>query len=177
MNHKFDVALSFATENQQLVEKVYHYLKAESINVFFAPSPEGQMFLSGKNQREAFYNIFGMDAKFVALFVSKYYISKEVPMEEAGIAFAKHVSDGSVIPIYIDDTSLPTDIFNPKSMNYFKSSNPAVIASHLAGKIKIAGGHHRADGVMEAGKNVMNINGNIGGTQVFVQEINGSIKR
>lgn len=177
MNYKFDVALSFATENQQLVETVYHYLKAENISVFFAPSPEGQMFLSGKNQREAFYNIFGMNTKFVALFVSKYYISKEVPMEEAGIAFAKHASDGSVIPIYIDDASLPTDMFNPKSMNYFKSSNPAVIASHLAGKIKTTGGNPRADGVKEVGKNVMNIKGNIGGTQVFVQNVNGSIKR
>lgn len=98
-------------------------------------------------------------------------------MEEAGIAFAKHESDGSVIPIYIDDVTLPADMFNSKSMNYFKSSNPAVIASHLAGKIKTLGSANRADGVMEEGKNVMNINGNIGGTQVFVQNINGSIRR
>ena len=59
MDYKYDIALSFATEDQKLVEKVYHYLRAENLNVFFAPSQEGQKVLSGKNQREVFYSIFG----------------------------------------------------------------------------------------------------------------------
>lgn len=71
MEKQFEIALSYATEDQNLVEKVYHYLKAEQVNVFFAPSKEGQVFLSGKNQREAFYSIFGKNARYVALFVSK----------------------------------------------------------------------------------------------------------
>lgn len=45
MNHQFDIALSFATENQPLADTVYHYLKAKGLRVFFAPSPEGQEFI------------------------------------------------------------------------------------------------------------------------------------
>lgn len=57
MKYQYDIALSFATENQDLVEKVYHYLRAEAITVFFAPSPECHRILNGRNQREAFYEI------------------------------------------------------------------------------------------------------------------------
>lgn len=51
---QFDVALSFATENQPLVENVYHYLKAKGLRVFFAASPEGQVFISGKTSARCF---------------------------------------------------------------------------------------------------------------------------
>lgn len=71
MKCQFDIALSFATENQPLVDTVYHYLKVRGFRVFFAPSPEGQVFISGKNQREVFYQIFGWEAAYAALFVTK----------------------------------------------------------------------------------------------------------
>lgn len=175
MKYQYEIALSFATEEQDLVEKVYHYLKAENINVFFAPSPEGQILLSGKNQREIFYNIFGMNAKYVALFVSNHYIGREIPMEEASIAFAKHGKDGKVIPIYLDGTSLPASMFNPKDTNYFKSNNPAVIASHLAAKIKSARDISKSESKVAGSGNVMNINGNVAEKQIFMQTSKGSI--
>lgn len=83
MDKKYSIALSFATENQELVEKVYYYLKAEGIPTFFAPARECQMDISGKNQSEIFYEIFGLRAEYVALFVSNSYVNKRVPMEEA----------------------------------------------------------------------------------------------
>lgn len=91
MQQKFDIALSFATEEQNLVEKVYHYLRAEGLSVFFAPTPESQEILSGKDQKEVFYEIFALRAKYVVLFVSTNYIVKAVPMEEAEISFASMV--------------------------------------------------------------------------------------
>lgn len=176
MNYEYKIALSFATEEQPLVEKVYNYLKAENLPVFFAPSPECQTFLSGKNQREVFYNIFGLQSEYVALFVSKYYIAKDVPMEEANIAFSKHSCDGRVIPIYLDGTSLPTDMFNPKSTNYFKSSNPAAIASHLATKIKSTNSTYKKPSTSTASRNVMNVTGNTAEKQIFIQTLNGRIE-
>lgn len=137
MQYRYDVALSFATENKDIVDKVYHYLKAEGITAFFAPSPEAQVILSGQNGREIFYKIFGLESEYAALFVSKYYVEKEVPMEEATIAFNKHNGDGKVIPVYLDGTPLPKDMLDPKSTNYFVSNNAVEIASHLASRIKI----------------------------------------
>lgn len=54
MKYDYKIALSYATENEEIASKVYHYLKAEGISVFFAPAPECQIVLSGKNQREVF---------------------------------------------------------------------------------------------------------------------------
>lgn len=175
MSYNFKIALSFATEDQDLVEKVYHYLKAEKIKVFFAPSSEGQILLSGKNQREIFYDIFGLKSEFVALFVSQHYVSKKIPMEEASIAFAKHSNEGSVLPIYIDGTSLPIEMFNPESRNYFESDNPAVIANHLSSKVKQES-NLIVSNVSENEKNVFNIKENSAEKQIFIQTLNGSIE-
>lgn len=172
MSNKFDIALSFASEDQALVEKVYDYLRAEDIKPFFAPSPEGQVFLSGKNQRETFYRIFGKDARYVALFVSKNYIVREVPMEEAGIALGKHRDDGSVIPIYIDGTQLPDTMLDPKRMNYFESDNPVTIADHLAKKIKADKRRKKQTNASGAGNNVMTVSGNTCENGIFIQNYN-----
>lgn len=176
MNNTYQIALSFATEDQELVQTVYHYLKAESISVFYAPDPECQTILSGKNQREVFYEIFGLNTVFVALFVSKSYIVKKVPMEEAAIAIAKHSGNGSVIPIYLDDTQLPADLFDPNHTNYFKSDNPAQIAGHLAAKVQYSDlSRRKIQRTTESG-NVMNIKNNIAEKQLFIQTLNGSIE-
>ena len=176
MSYKYKIALSFATENQDLVERVYHYLRAEKINVFFAPSSEAQVILSGKNQREVFYSIFGMDSEYVALFVSKQYVAKEIPMEEARIAFARHTNEGKVIPIYLDGTSLPENMFNPKTTNYFKSDNPTEIASHLASRVNKENDLCWENVSNESAESKMNISGNVAEKQIIIQTMNGNIE-
>ncbi len=168
MGKVFDIALSFATEDQALVEDVYHYLKAEGFSVFFAPSSEGQTLLSGKNQREIFYQIFGSMSKHVALFVSKDYVIKQVPMEEARIALAKHSDSGGVIPIYLDSTRLPLDMLDPKKVNYYRSSSAADIATHLSGKLRADAPHPSADASLSGG---MHISGNVAERQIFIQNM------
>ena len=175
MEYTYKIALSYALTDEDTVKKVYHYLKAEGISVFFASAPECQIVLSGKNQREIFYEIFGIKAEYVALFVSSHYIGREVPMEEAGIAFAKHSANGSVIPIYMDDAILQEDMFNPKETNYFKSNNPIEIANHLATKIRAANVFQLdAEDDTKSG-NIINIKNNKAKKQIFVHKLEGNI--
>lgn len=174
MEDRFDIALSFAMENYELVNTVYHYLRSEKLRVFFAPSPLGQTLLSGQNQREVFYRIFGLNTTYVALFVSKDYLSKAVPMEEARIAIAKHSDTATVIPIYLDDAVLPPELLDPKQVNYFKSSNPAQIASLLATRVKVAAPQSDHDPSSHGGSS-MHISGNSGEKQVFIQTLHGDI--
>lgn len=174
MKYSYEIALSFAMEDKEIVEKVYHYLRAEDISVFYAPASESQVILSGKNQREIFYEIFGLKAKYVALFVSKTYITKKIPMEEASIAIAKHSKDGSVIPIYLDNASLPADLFSPQDTNYFKSKSPAEISNHLAEKIKAASDEQTE--ILSDSKSIMNVKNNKAEKQIFVQNLSGSIE-
>lgn len=175
MKCQFDIALSFATENQPLVDTVYHYLKAKGLRVFFAPSPEGQVFISGKNQREVFYQIFGWEAAYAALFVSKDYVCKKVPMEEACIALTERKGTGTVIPIYLDGTPLPSELFNPKQENYFASGNPVVIASHMVARCKLPVPSPSAQTESQASVG-MHISGNIAEKQVFIQKLVGNLE-
>lgn len=174
MNYQFDIALSFATENQALVENVYHYLKAKGFRIFFAPSPEGQAFISGKNQREVFYQIFGWEAEYVALFVTKDYICKKVPMEEASIALTERAGAGTVIPIYLDGTPLPAELLDPKQTNYFASENPVAIAAHLAARCKTPEPLPTAPPASQD-LGGMYISGNTAQKQVFIQKHEGTI--
>lgn len=174
MKYQFDIALSFATENQPLVENVYHYLKAKGLRVFFAPSPEGQVFISGKNQREVFYQIFGREAAYAALFVSKDYVCKQVPMEEACIALTERKGTGTAIPIYLDGTPLPVELFDSKQENYFASDNPVAIASHLAARCgqSVSSPSAQSDSQEFGG---MHISGNVAEKQVYIQEFIGNL--
>lgn len=175
MDQHYDIALSFATEEQELVEKVYRYLKAEGVSVFFAPSSECQAVLSGKNQREIFYEIFGLRADYVALFVSKNYIIKKVTMEEAGIAIAKRGNEGKVVPVYLDGTSLPIKLFNPENYNYFVSDDAAMIAAHLALKIKSTAGENKREILTKQTEPVMKVSGNQAKKMVNIQNVEGNV--
>lgn len=173
MGCQFNIALSFATENQPLVETVYNYLKGQDFRVFFAPSQEGQAFISGKNQRQVFYRIFGLEAEYAALFVSKEYVRKKVPMEEARIALINRVGKGTVIPIYLDGTPLPDDLFDPRQTNYFRSKDPVAIAAHLAARCRECeptpmqpvpqgfGGMYISDNHAETMVNIKDLNGGL----------------
>lgn len=178
MEHKFDIALSFATANEALVENVYHYLRAEGYSVFFAPSPEGQAYISGKNQRQVFYQIFGLEAEYVALFVTWEYLDSEVAMEEATIALTKRRDDGTVIPIYLDHSILPYNLFDPKQSNYYISNNAVDIAVHLAARCRQsespapAPSAPQPDAQSSCG---MHISGNTSGKQVFIQSMSGDL--
>jgi hypothetical protein len=167
VDYKYQVAISYATEEQALAEKVYHYLRAEDVTTFFAPAPECQAFLSGMNQREAFYRIFGLYCEYAVLLVCKNYVVKPVPMEEANIAFSKRGPEGKVIPVYLDGTSLPQDMLDPKVVNYFSSNNPVEIAGHIAAKIN-NGFQQLKSRPVPAASNVINATNNKGKTQYFI---------
>ncbi|OJV62992.1 MAG: hypothetical protein BGO41_09820 [Clostridiales bacterium 38-18] len=165
----YDVALSFSMDEVDLVKDVYFYLKAEGYTVFFAP--ECQEALSGKNQREVFYNIFGLSSNYVVLFVSESYLRKKVTMEEAHIAFSKLGKTGRVLPIYTDHAELPIELLNPSEFNYFKESRAAFIASHISGKIAL-NKHKKGSPSVEQKEGSMNNINNQATNQVFINKIN-----
>lgn len=169
----YDIALSYSTVKQSLVQKVYHYLRAEGLAVFFAP--ECQADLIGKNQREAFYDVFGKKSEYVALFVNSNYIHGAVTMEEAEIAYATHTPD-KVVAIYLDDSKLPKRLLDPKQINYFKAKAPALIAEQLAKKIRQERNSKvtEKEAVTDKLSSQFHVEGNHAEKQIFAQTI-GSI--
>ena len=125
----YDIALSYASENYEIVDSVYHYLLGSGFTVFYAI--ECQHILVGEHQEEVFYKIFSQAARCAVLFVSQHYISKKVPMKEAKICMANR-RGYQLIPVYLDGTPLPG---LDSSINYFRSDNPEEIVSMITKRI------------------------------------------
>ena len=175
MKKEYDIAISYATAQKDLADRIYHYVKSAGWRVFFAPAC--QSTLAGANQREVFFRIFSQAAEFVVLLVSQDYLTRKVPMEEANIAITAHRGDGHVIPVYLDDARLPDAMWNPDELNYFSSSNPAEIASLLNDKLTCFSKEERLGRELEASaKAAIYIQGNSArNMQIFTDPvINGS---
>ena len=143
--YKYDIAFSYAGEDSEIAETVFHYLCANGLKVFFAPFCQPE--LVGYNGDEIFYRVFAQNARFVALFVSKDYVGKRVPMQEASICLANHKSS-EVLPIYLDGTALP---IISKKVNYLVSHDAALIAKFICNRLASSAseGHAHANDVEE----------------------------
>jgi hypothetical protein len=74
INKTYDVALSFAGEDREYVEKVAEYLKAKSVRVFYDNYEKPTLW--GKDLYTHLQEIYYQEAKFTIMFVSSYYAQK-----------------------------------------------------------------------------------------------------
>jgi hypothetical protein len=104
---KYDVALSFAGEDREYVEKVAAALAAAGVDVFYDRFE--QMNLWGKDLAEHFGQVYGQDARFVVMFSSRHYAAKAWPNHEKSHALATHLRGvgGRMLPVRFDDTDIP----------------------------------------------------------------------
>lgn len=104
---KYDVALSFAGEDREYVEKVAEALRAAGVDVFY--DRYEQVNLWGKDLAEHFGLVYGQDARFVVMFSSRHYAAKAWPSHEKSHALATHLKgvSGRMLPTRFDDTDIP----------------------------------------------------------------------
>lgn len=103
---QYDVALSYARENEGFVREVYRHLAAEKLKVFFAPRRMGELW--GKDERE-FQNVYGPASRFVVPFISEHYATKEWPRLEfrAARKEAQKRAGDFLLPVRLDSTKMP----------------------------------------------------------------------
>ena len=70
--HKYDLALSYASEQKDYVSSVYKLLKLKGLSVYFASAYQEE--LTGIDMTEEFYSIFHDQCLFIAAFVSNDYL-------------------------------------------------------------------------------------------------------
>ena len=103
----FDVALSYASEQEKFVSRVEKILKGEGVKVFFAPDCEKEY--KAKDMFQKLYEIYRYRSKYVVCFVSKEYLQKDYTMHEYECAFLKNkdVGENRIIIVNFDGSSLP----------------------------------------------------------------------
>lgn len=100
------VALSFAGEDRDYVERVAEVLRANQIRVFYDAYEEVDLW--GKNLGEHLYKVY-RSAQFCVMFVSRHYVEKIWPTHERRSAFERALESREeyILPARFDDTEVP----------------------------------------------------------------------
>jgi len=133
MEFEYDIALSFAGEQREYVEKVAEILFALGIRVFYDKFEEIDMW--GKNLYDYLQNTYNKKAKYCAIFISKDYKDKIWTNHERESAQARALISKKeyIIPIKFDETELP----GLNSTIFYLDANknsPEELASKIAKK-------------------------------------------
>jgi len=134
-NKKFEVALSYASENRVYVEKVYKKLREKKVNVYFDKAHEIDAW--GEHSDSYFGEIFSK-AKHCVAFISKYYLEKGFPLHELHNAIASEIQEKSikVLPVKLDDVGLPSGLPKTKIWVNAQNTSPEQLAEMIIAKIK-----------------------------------------
>ncbi|MEO6502088.1 MAG: TIR domain-containing protein [Jatrophihabitantaceae bacterium] len=102
----YDLAVSFASEDRELVEVVVDRLMAQGVRVFLDRDHQVEMW--GEYLNEYFDKIYRTKSRFAILFVSRHYATKMWTRHERRSALARGLSqaDPYVLPVRLDDTDL-----------------------------------------------------------------------
>lgn len=101
---KYDVAISYASEQEQYVRRVAKILEKENLVVFYAPNREEEFL--GKDMIVEFYQIYRYDSMFVVSFISDEYLKKDFTMHEAKTALLREKEEkrNCLIPVCLGNS-------------------------------------------------------------------------
>ena len=103
----YDVALSFAGEQREYVEKVAKALKEKKINVFYDEYEQADLW--GKDLYVHLDEVYSKKSKFVIMFISKEYAEKLWTTHERKSAQARAFKEKEeyILPVKFDETEIP----------------------------------------------------------------------
>lgn len=106
-DYKYEVALSFAGEDREYVNKVAEQLKDNGVNVFYDNFEEIELW--GKDLYQHLSNIYYDNSKYTVVFISKYYANKLWTTHELRSLQARAFEENEeyILPVRFDDTNIP----------------------------------------------------------------------
>lgn len=137
MKFKYDIAVSFASEDRSIVEGFVNVLKVKGISVFYDSWEQAHLW--GKDLYQYLDLIYQQAAQFCVIFVSENYVKKAWTRYELRSAQARAFQQNSeyILPIKLDDTDLPG---LPSTVGYIDYRNTTIdaIVNFLSEKIVVA---------------------------------------
>jgi hypothetical protein len=105
--YDYDIALSFAGEDRQIVSELASRLLNAGVRVFYDEFEKTQLW--GKDLVQHLDEVYRNKARYCAIFVSEHYASKIWTNHELKSALARSIvqNDEYILPIKLDSTELP----------------------------------------------------------------------
>ncbi|WP_282020152.1 toll/interleukin-1 receptor domain-containing protein [Planomicrobium okeanokoites] len=108
MEYEYDLAVSFAGEDREIVDDVINVLKERSeIKIFYDKLEQHNLW--GKDLYQYLSQIYSEKSQYCLIFVSENYMNSNWPKHELKNAQARAFIQESeyILPIKLDDTTLP----------------------------------------------------------------------
>jgi hypothetical protein len=104
---EYDVALSFAGQDREVVDKFADLLTSKRIKVFYDKYEAGELW--GRDLIDHLVNIYSRKARYCVMFVSQYYPLKKWTNAERIAAQERALRDAGeyILPLRLDDTQVP----------------------------------------------------------------------
>lgn len=105
-NFDYDIALSFAGEDRDYVEKVAACLKNRGVRVFYDKFEVANLF--GKDLYQYLSHIYRDNAKYCMIFISKYYKEKAWTKLELRSAQSRAFKENKeyILPVFLEDIQI-----------------------------------------------------------------------
>jgi hypothetical protein len=143
---EYDVALSFAGENREIVARVARCLQGHGVKVFYDDFERTSLW--GKDLQEHLVNIYMRWARYAIVFVSAPYGEKMWTRHELKAVLARALTERQeyVLPVRIDDT--PLDGLLPTIGHLdLRQETPAEVCVRICQKLGIGVSAAKADRV------------------------------
>ena len=103
---QFDLALSFASENRELVESVATELRSRGIGVFYDKFEQIEMW--GKDLYEHLEEVYHTSCRYCVMFVSAAYLEKKWTKHERRVIQSRLIEeDKFLLPVILEACELP----------------------------------------------------------------------
>jgi hypothetical protein len=136
---KYHVALSFAGEDRDYVEKVANQLRADGVDVFYDKFEEADLW--GKNLYEHLSNIYQNMALFTVMFISDAYKNKVWPNHERRSAQARAIADSKeyILPAFFDNSIEVPGLLKTTGRVSLATRTPEQLAALIVKKLQNSG--------------------------------------
>lgn len=115
MQHDYDIAVSFANEDREIVKQYCSILSSNGLEVFYDEWEQSSLW--GANLYDKLDEIYRKKALFCVIFISERYAEKVWTNHERKSAQARALQENReyILPVRIDDTEIPGI---PKTIGY-----------------------------------------------------------
>jgi len=106
-SRRYDVALSFAGEDREFVERAASAMRSKGIRVFYDRYEEAELW--GKNLYTHLRDVYEKQASFTVIFISRHYAAKLWTNHERESAQSRAFEERReyILPARFDDTAVP----------------------------------------------------------------------
>lgn len=106
-HYPYDVALSYANEDQMCAEALADSLRRRGVKVFYDRYEKATLW--GKNLYDYLSDLYQNKAQYCVMFLSQHYAAKVWTNHERQAAQARafHENEEYILPIRLDDTEIP----------------------------------------------------------------------